>query len=164
MKKRTLSRTEILLHALDEAYDHNAWHGTTLKGALRGVTARQASWRPAPRRHNIWELVVHAAYWKGRVRRRLTGEKPGTFPHPGSNWFERTGVSEKGWKQARALLDREHQALRRTAASLSSAGLTRKLPGSRRRTALREVAGIALHDVYHTGQIQLLKVLQRRKS
>ena len=164
MKKSGKSATDVLVHALDEAYDHNAWHGTTLKGALRGVTAGQASWRPAPGRHNIRELVVHAAYWKGRVRRRLTGEKPGSFPHAGSNWFERAGVSEKTWREERTLLDREHRALRRAVATLASAGLTRRLPGSRRRTPLREVAGIALHDVYHTGQIQLLKVLQRRKS
>ena len=30
-------------------------------------------------------------------------------------------------------------------------------------TALRETAGIAFHDVYHTGQIQLLKALLRKR-
>jgi uncharacterized damage-inducible protein DinB len=163
VKKTGKSATQVLLHALDEAYDQAAWHGTTLKGALRGVTARQASWRPAPGCHNIRELVLHAAYWKERVRNRLTG-KAETFPHPGSNWFERPGGGEKGWKEERALLDRTHRALRRAVASLPSAELTRSLPGHRRRTALKEAAGIALHDVYHTGQIQLLKVLQRRKK
>jgi len=161
MKKSGTSATEVLLHALDEAYDRSAWHGTTLKGALRGVNARQASWRPAPGRHNVRELVVHAAYWKHLARNRLTGEAD-SFPHAGSNWFERGSGSEKSWKEERALLDKEHRALRRVVASLPSAGLTRRLPGTRHRTALREVAGIALHDVYHTGQIQLLKVLQRR--
>ena len=48
MKKTGPSATRVLLHALDEGYDASAWHGTTLKGALRGVTARQAGWRPAP--------------------------------------------------------------------------------------------------------------------
>ncbi len=161
MKKRGTSATQILLHALDEAFDRSAWHGTTLKGALRGVNARQASWRPAPGRHNIRELVVHAAYWKNLVHKRLTGAED-SFPYTGSNWFERGGAAEKTWKEERALLEKEHRALRLAVASLSSAGLTRRLPGTRDRTALREVAGIALHDVYHTGQIQLLKILQRR--
>jgi len=163
VKKTGKSATQVLLHALDEAYDQPAWHGTTLKGALRGVTARQASWRPARASHNIRELVLHAAYWKERVRHRLTG-KAEPFPHPGSNWFERPGGGEKAWKEDRELLDRVHRRLRRAVASLPATRLTTKLPGSRRRTALREVAGIALHDVYHTGQIQLLKVLQRRKK
>jgi hypothetical protein len=163
VKKSGKSATQVLLHSIDEAYDHAAWHGTTLKGALRGVTARRASWRPAPGRHSIRELVIHAAYWKDRVRERLTG-KAAVFPYPGSNWFERSGGGEKAWKEERALLDRSHRALRRAVANLPADKLTRPLPGYRGRTALREAAGIALHDVYHTGQIQLLKVLQRRKA
>jgi hypothetical protein len=163
VKKTGKSATQVLLHALDEGYDRAAWHGTPLKRALRGVTARQASWRPAPGSHNIRELVLHAAYWKERVRHRLTGQAE-TFPHPGSNWFERPGGGEKAWKEERELLDRAHRRLRRAVASLPSTRLAARLPGSRQRTALREAAGIALHDVYHTGQIQLLKVLQRRKK
>ncbi len=156
------SATKVLLHVLDEAYGHPAWHGTNLRGAVRGVTAREASWRPASGRHNIRELVVHVAHWKARVRRRLTKEKP-SFPFSGTNWFVLAGSGEKAWREERALLEREHRALRRAVQGLSAKALTQRLPGSRRRTALREIAGIALHDVYHTGQIQLLKVLQRRK-
>ena len=154
----------ILLHALDEAYDRRAWHGTALKGSLRGVTARQASWRAAPGRHNIRELVVHAAYWKYRVRRRLTGEKRGSFPIEGNNWFARSGADEKEWRSDRKLLDREHRALRQAVVKLPPGGLAGRLPGTPKRSALREIAGIALHDVYHTGQIQLLKALRKKKQ
>lgn len=153
----------LLLHALDEAYARRAWHGTTLKGSLRGVTARQAAWRPAPGRHNIRELAVHAAYWKYRVRRRLTGEKRGSFPIDGNNWFARSGADEKAWRSERDLLEREHRALRQVVANLPPGRLVGPLAGMRRRTALREIAGIALHDVYHTGQIQLLKAMSKKQ-
>ena len=49
---------------LDEAFDRRSWHGTNLRGSIRGLPRSTAAWRPAPDRHNIWELVVHAAYWK----------------------------------------------------------------------------------------------------
>ena len=167
MKKKRATRSDagiaILLHALDEAYDRRAWHGTTLKGSLRGLTARQASWRPAPGRHNIRELAVHAAYWKYRVRRRLTGERRGSFAIDGNNWFERSGADEKAWRSERDLLEREHRALRQVVANLPSGRLAGPLTGMRRRTALREIAGIALHDVYHTGQIQLLKAMSKKR-
>src|SRR5512142_143685 len=101
MKKGKLSQEiRLLLRAIDEGFDHAAWHGPNLKGSLRGVTAAQAAWRPAPGRHNIWEIVVHAAYWKYAVRRRLTGDERGSFPEKGSNWFERPGPSgcdEAAW-------------------------------------------------------------------
>ncbi len=62
----------VLLDLLDEAFDKKSWHGPNLRGSIRGVTAQQAAWRPGPDRHNIWELTLHAAYWKYVVRRRLT--------------------------------------------------------------------------------------------
>ncbi|HUP47100.1 MAG TPA: DinB family protein, partial [Thermoanaerobaculia bacterium] len=74
---------DIILAALDEAYERKSWHGTNLRGSLRGMTPQEAVWRPAPGRHNAWELAVHAAYWKYAVRRRLRGDKRGTFPLKG---------------------------------------------------------------------------------
>jgi hypothetical protein len=75
--------TGALLASLEEAFDRRSWHGTNLRGAIRGLSLDQAAWRPGPARHNIWELVLHAAYWKYAVRRRLTGDKRGTFPLKG---------------------------------------------------------------------------------
>src|SRR5262249_49715801 len=90
----------LLLDLYDEAFDKESWHGPNLRGAIRGVTAQQAAWRPAPGRHNIWEFTVHAAYWKYVVRRRLTGEKRGSFALKGSNFFERPiECTEAAWKQ-----------------------------------------------------------------
>ena len=80
---------EQLLGLLDEAYIRAAWHGPNLRGSIRGLTVREASWRPKSGRHNIWEIVVHAAYWKYAVKRQLIGEKRGSFSLHGSNWFTR---------------------------------------------------------------------------
>ena len=79
----------MLLDGLDEAFDKKSWHGPNLRGAMRGVTAVPASWRPAGDRHNIWELTLHAAYWKYVVRRKILREKRGSFVLEGSNFFER---------------------------------------------------------------------------
>ena len=86
-----MSNRDLFLRMLDDAYQRKAWHGPNLRGSLRGVTADQALWRPAPGRHSIGELAVHCAYWKYAVRRRLTGLKRGTFPRKGSNWLPASG-------------------------------------------------------------------------
>jgi DinB superfamily len=152
----------ILLHAIDEAYGSSAWHGRGLKASLRGVTARQAARRPAPDRHSIRDLAAHAAYWKFIVRRRLTGDNSASFPLAGSDWLTLPPASEKAWRAEREGLDREHRALRAVVAAFPPSRLRSPLPGLRDRTAVREIAGIALHDVYHTGQIQLVKALQKK--
>jgi hypothetical protein len=153
-------RREVLLHLIDEAYERQAWHGPNLRGSIRGLDEKAAAWRPTPSRHSIWEIVVHATYWKYAVRRRLLGEKRGSFPLAGSNWFPRPDrKSRRSWKHDVALLESEHRKLRAAVAGLGDSDLEKKLTGSRV-TTLRLVAGIAAHDFYHAGQIQLLKRLR----
>jgi len=153
---------EHLLRLLDEAYSRAAWHGPNLRGSIRGLTPREAAWRVEPGRHNIWEIVVHAAYWKYVVRRRLLGEKRGSFSLHGSNWFVRpVDRTEKAWRAGVALLDGEHQRLRETVSSFQPENLDRPARGSK--TVARQlIAGIAFHDVYHAGQIQLIKKLAKK--
>lgn len=152
----------LILGLIDEAFDHKAWHGTNLRGSIRGMDVREAAWRPSPTRHNVWEIVVHCAYWKYAVRRRLTRAKRGSFPLEGSDWFERPDGGDaqvKLWKADVALLGSEHRLLREAIARLGPRDLRRRV-GKTPMAAL--LTGIAAHDLYHAGQIQLLKRLRNR--
>lgn len=152
---------DVLLGLLDEAFERKSWHGTNLRGSLRSLDARHAAWRPSARRHNIWEIVVHAAYWKYAVRRRLSGEKRGSFALPGSNWFPRAGEGgEAAWRADIALLVDEHRQLRALVEKLDDRSLSKVAAGAAGRTTnVTLIRGIAAHDLYHAGQIQLLKRL-----
>jgi uncharacterized damage-inducible protein DinB len=163
-KERESGDLPLLLRILDEGYEKKAWHGPNLRGSLRGVTVQQAVWRPGPDRHNIRDIVLHAAYWKYANFRRLTGEKRGSFPIEGSNWFEHSAPpTEKAWRADVALLDEQHRRLREVVENLTSRSLAERSRGSRHRTDTL-VYGIAAHDVYHAGQIQLLKRLYRDRT
>ena len=144
---------DYFVRLLDEAYEKSAWHGANLRGSLRGLTPQEALWRPGHGRHNTWELALHCAYWKYAVRRRLTGEKRGSFPRKGSDWFYADEPSEKLWRDDLRLLSQQHRALRAAVASASA---------QRLREMARIVHGAAFHDIYHAGQIQLIKKLQAR--
>jgi hypothetical protein len=106
---------------------------------------------------------VHAAYWKYAVWRRLTRTPRGAFRFRGSNWFDRPspegGASETAWREDLALLHEMHRSLRAAVATLDPDDLYVK----HRRSAdsnFSLVAGAAAHDLYHAGQIQLLKKLR----
>lgn len=155
------SELSVLLRLIDQGYDKKAWHGPNLRGSIRRVKAPQAGWRPGPNRHNIVEIILHAAYWKYIARRRLLGLKRGSFALKGSNWFPCTvNLLEKDWADAVALLDQEHVALRAAIAEFPEGRLHAKQPDSTVSNAML-IEGIACHDVYHAGQIQLLKALQK---
>ncbi|PWT83784.1 MAG: hypothetical protein C5B57_06225, partial [Blastocatellia bacterium] len=105
-----------------------------------------------------------AAYWKYSVCRRLTGGARATFPLTGSNWFERPVIAtEEAWRSDVALLDAMHRSLRDAIASLPRGKLHRTV-GRGRDTAFALISGAAAHDLYHAGQIQLLKRLWAPRS
>ena len=156
-----MTERRLLLRLLDQGFDHVAWHGPTLGGAIRGVSARQAAWRPGKGRHNVWEIVLHTAYWKYAVRRRVTGAL-GVFPRQGSNWPALPSkLDQRAWRADVQLLKDEHRKLRRAVAALPPGVLGRRL-GQRRWTYSETIHGVAMHDLYHAGQIQLLKRLRER--
>jgi hypothetical protein len=153
-----MSDNAIVLDLLDEAYVKKTWHGPNLSQSLKGITAKQAAWRPGPGRHNIWEVALHAAYWKYVARRRAEGGKRGSFALKGSNFFprpEKGNATEAAWRADRAILENEHGALVEAIRKvLKSPGAKKKLP---------MLYGVAFHDVYHAGQIRLLRRLMERK-
>lgn len=152
-----------LVRLLDEAYSGRAWHGPTLRGALRGVGWHEAYRLPGVGRHSIRALALHAAYWKYVARRRIGGQALGAFPLAGANWFpEPAAPSARQWKVDLAVLAVEHQRLRDTAQALTPRAQRR--PTSNGRVASDEVLGAAYHDVYHAGQIQLIKRLLSRTA
>jgi uncharacterized damage-inducible protein DinB len=121
------------------------------------MTPALAAWRPGAHRHNIWELIVHAAYWKYVAWRRLTGAKRGSFPLAGSNFIARPLAETKGALQDDLdLLDQMHRTLRDAAAAVKTVDLDR---GSAQKGVTKRalLTGVAAHDLYHAGQIQLLK-------
>jgi len=153
--------TAQLLRMLEEGFDKTAWHGTNLRGSIRGITAEQASWRPARGRHNIWEITLHAAYWKYAVRRKITAGPRGSFTYTGSNWFLRPGIETPGaWKKEIKLLEDEHRLLYEMVSTLPPERL-QELSARKKWTLAEMIMGVAFHDVYHAGQIQAIKRLMK---
>ena len=152
-----MDKNELLLAMLAEGFTRSAWHGPNLRQSLKGVNAKQAAWRPAHGRHNIWELALHTAYWKYAVRRKIDGGIRGSFALKGSNFFtrpEKGKATEAAWRADLALLAKEHRALEQSVRRVLTTNPSRRL--------LRMLYGIAFHDVYHAGQIRLLRRLMER--
>jgi uncharacterized damage-inducible protein DinB len=157
---------DLLLWNLQPAPGRRNWHGgPSPVGALRGVTAEQAAWRPTPNRKSIWELALHIAYWKYTVRRHLQELSPERFPRSPANFPAQPEPADAAaWTRDVALLRTEHQRLVDAVREVSDERLGEVPPEGRRWTFGELVLGIAAHDAYHTGQIQLLKRLWQERA
>lgn len=156
----------LLVEAIQPAGGHGGWHGgPTPLGALRGVKADQAIWSPTPRRKSIWALALHITYWKYAVRRLIESGPRGTFPRGPSNWPSPPERPDpRSWMADVSLLRAEHERLVEAASAVRPELLSRRPSGARRWTYGELLTGIAAHDAYHTGQIQLMKRLWQERS
>lgn len=154
-----MTEKELMLVQLEQAFQRKSWHGTNLCGSIRGLTPKLAAFRPGKGRHNIWELIVHCAYWKYSVYRRLEKIPTGSFPLKGSNWFVRPEEkSEKALKTDIKLLKKCHSDLIEAVGRFAPRKLSDVPKGSK--TTYRDlIVGAGAHDLYHAGQIQLIKKL-----
>lgn len=149
-----------LREAMKRIQEGDAWHGPGLRETLSDVSAKDASVRPIPGSHTIWELVMHIAAWQEVFLQRLMGQpadepKEGDFPPV-------TTSGEEEWKAALEMLERSHRKLLEYYAVLQNSSLEENVVGKDYSVAFM-IHGIIRHHVYHAGQIGLLKKLIRSR-
>lgn len=140
--------------------DGVAWHGPSVQTVLAGLTAAAAA-RRLDRGHSIWEIVLHIALWDEICARRLAGEVIAHTTGDPGDWPDCPPPSEDAWQDACARLRRAQVALIEAVATLDLDSLARQTPGCRW-TNYTMVHGTLHHDLYHAGQIALLRKPQER--
>ncbi len=149
-----MSETERIVDQLQRASGGGAWHGPSLAELLADVDARTAAARPVDGAHTIWELVLHITTWRDVARRRLEGEV--IEPPDEVDWPPVTEASEEGWRRALASLEDAGRRLEATLASFDETDLDRRAAGVAYTNYIL-AHGVVQHDLYHAGQIALLK-------
>jgi uncharacterized damage-inducible protein DinB len=139
---------------LRRAFDGSAWHGPALLELLEDVNAAAAAARPLPDVHSIWELVLHVAVWDDAALRRIDGKK--WQPTGLANFPPVRKPTEAEWRKAVAVTKRTHDRLVKTVAALPDARLRERVPG-KRYDFYHMLHGVAQHELYHAGQIAILK-------
>ena len=139
---------------------HRAWHGPSLLRSLDGVEIEQAKARPIEGRHNIWEIVNHCSFWMEEVGRALQGEN--MFDVDTIEDWPKTGSSSEEWAADLELLEKIFEKLDQRIHGLMENDLERKLDAKWGETYFgfsfrKMLHGISDHNVYHAGQISLLK-------
>jgi uncharacterized damage-inducible protein DinB len=149
-------RTE--LERLDEqlrcSFEGGSWHGPSVREALDGVTAEDAWRHPIPGAHSIWELVLHLSGTYSLVLRRLNGDA--TDLSPEEDWPDVESPSTANWTGALNVLRSLNQQLRAAVQHFNAESLDQPL-GNRKYTAYEQFIGVTQHDLYHAGQIVLLR-------
>ena len=147
----------LIADQLRRAFEGDAWHGPALLELLQDVDAATAAAKTVPAVHSIWELVLHIAAWDGAALRRIGGEKIQLTGD--ANFPLVPKPTEAAWRKAVAHAKRTHDALVKMVAALPESRLRDRVPG-KKYDFYHLLHGVAQHELYHAGQIAILKKAQ----
>ena len=149
-----MNEIERLQDQLRRSYDGDAWHGAPLRELLEDVDAETAAVRPIAGAHNIWELVLHITAWQDAARRRLVGD-PAHLDDE-EDWPPVRRMGDDAWEDTLTALEVTHRRLIDAVGELTEADLY--LPVIEQNYSVYGLLhGVVQHDLYHAGQIALLK-------
>jgi uncharacterized damage-inducible protein DinB len=152
-----MSETARLADQIRRAFEGEAWHGDSLLELLKGVNAATAAAKPIKNAHSIWELILHIAAWDDIVRQRTGGKA--TMPTDEQNFPPVKDTSEAAWNKALEETKRTHNELVKAVAAFPDSRLQEQVPGKTQSyyNFFYMFSGIVQHELYHAGQIALLK-------
>jgi uncharacterized damage-inducible protein DinB len=154
-----MSEIARILDQFRRAWDGDAWHGPPLLAVLKDVDAATANAHPIRGAHSIAEIVGHLAYWQGAARRRLAGEK--VSPTEAEQWPPVPDTTKATWEALTALLGERHRVLEEALSRLGDGDLSRQIGKEPSSDVYYLLHGIIQHDLYHAGQVALLKKAAR---
>jgi uncharacterized damage-inducible protein DinB len=155
-----MSEAQRIADQIRRAFEGNAWHGDSVLELLADVEAKTAAAHPIKNAHSIWELILHIATWDGIVRRRIGGEA--LMPTDEENFPPVKDTSEAAWRKALEQVKSTHNDLVKAVSAFPDSRLQEQVPGKTgdHYNFCYMFSGIAQHELYHAGQIALLKKMR----
>ena len=144
-----MSEVDRIADQLKRAYEGKAWHGPGLLEVLSGVDEASARQRPIEGAHTIAELVLHVVAWQDEAVRRLDGV--GHDLAPKEDWPD-----TEGWVDVLSRLRASTERLLARIERVDPSSLDDVLR-DREDTVYRLLHGVVQHNLYHAGQIAILR-------
>jgi uncharacterized damage-inducible protein DinB len=156
-----MSESARLADQIRRAFEGEAWVGDAVLEVLKGIDAKTAAAKPVPNAHSIWEILLHIAAWDDAVIRRSQGTVVNLSDE--DNFPAISDTSEAAWRAAIERVTRKHDELVKTVMEFPDSRLQERVPGKKERyyDFYYMFSGIVQHELYHGGQIVLLKKFQK---
>jgi uncharacterized damage-inducible protein DinB len=133
------------------------WYGGHITAVLADITREKALRKPAAGAHNIYELVMHMLCWRNFVLELLKGNTSYKVEiNSETDWPVKYEVTEESWKKTLAELENNQTELMAALENFEEAKLGEVVPERNFKWHVL-LHGLIHHDIYHSGQIAILK-------
>ncbi len=149
-----MKENDRIIELLNRTFYGPAWHGAAVNEILQNIDYTTAARNKIENAHNIWDIVVHIAVWKDAAIRFMNGEDV-KIPDE-IDWNKTVGYDESGWEIVKTSLYAVHQKLIEKVKIFPEEKLIENVL-EKDFTFYVLLHGVIQHDIYHAGQIALLK-------
>jgi len=155
MKTEEIKRIHKNISAI---YNGTPWYGDSVLSYLSGVSAEMAAMKPDKLNHSIAEIVCHMSAWRYFVIEKMKGNAAYEVWDTELNWRKIATLNEVEWQTIKDDLLKSQTGLLHQIEEMPESMLTAPVDGRKYNFRLM-LQGIAQHDIYHSGQISMIKKL-----
>lgn len=155
-----LNQSFLAVESYGPTMKEGSFHGPSLMDAVYSVPYNKINVKPIRERHSTWEILNHCQYWMEAAETVLTGEKMPDIQDL-EDWPTHESTLD-AWKEDIRRINRAHQSLTNSVKQLDESTLNDEIQSSFHGdiftyTYRKLLHGIADHNIYHAGQISLIK-------
>jgi uncharacterized damage-inducible protein DinB len=140
-----------IITLLENTFNKEPWHGPSVKSVINGITQQQ-SLSKLNNSHSIIELVGHMTSWRTYTAKKLIDDKSFKMTD------ELNFPSATDWQKVLQTLDESQVTLIEAIKKFDEKRLPDIVPSTNHQYSYYTLLhGIIHHDLYHTGQIAIVK-------
>ena len=157
--------THRLADLFRNAHDGTTWHGKSVTETLQNISAQEAAAHPIPDSHSIWDYVLHIVNWRVYAIRNLREDTPYLVDlNTDLDWTPITDFSKEAWKEALEKFHQSAEELETAIRDMDENQLFEKIVTGSKNSCYMTLHGVIQHDIYHSGQIMLLKKILKTET
>jgi uncharacterized damage-inducible protein DinB len=143
---------------ISAVYNGQPWYGDNVFSFLSGISAERAAIKPERLNHSIAEIVCHMTAWRCFATEKMKGNAAYEVLDTELNWRKIMKLNEAEWKTIQDDLLKSQTELLQQIEQMPESMLVARVDGRKYNFRLM-LQGIAQHDIYHAGQISMIKKL-----
>jgi uncharacterized damage-inducible protein DinB len=150
--------TNRIIKALEGNIYGKPWFGNNLQQQLEGIDSKKATIIPIGLNHSIAEILTHMMAWRQFVIEKLNGNVEYEVWETDLDWVKISNLDIVGWDNILTQLA-DNQAILIETINKKAEELLDVKVDSRQYNFRLMLNGIIHHDIYHIGQISIIRML-----
>ena len=152
---------EIYIMKFETLHSGRPWFGESVDKKLSDLTEDEVFMKPLAGVHSIAEILNHIAQWRIEIASRLQTGTINLKENDPNDWIDLIQLKKMGWENVKMEFYNSKNSLINFLKSTNDDFLNKPVKEGSKATYRHFIEGLIDHDIYHLGQVGLVKKMIR---